>query len=125
MRFARRVFMVAGVYGLLVLLPLYLKDAGSRPEFYYGFAGIALVWQIAFLVISRDPVRYRPLMIVAVLEKVVFGVPTVVLYLQGRVDAQMLAGAVIDLILAALFLTAWVRLGSTINQQAVSPPAGG
>jgi len=125
MRFARRVFMVAGVYGVLVLLPLYLKDAGSRPEFYYGFAGIALVWQIAFLVISRDPVRYRPLMIVAVLEKVVFGVPTVVLYLQGRVDAQMLAGAVIDLILGALFLTAWVRLGSTINQQAVSPPAGG
>jgi hypothetical protein len=125
MLFARRVFMVAGVYGVLVLFPLYFEDAGPRPEFYYGFVGLALVWQLAFLLISRDPVRYRPLMIVAVLEKMVFGIPTLVLYLQGRVDAQMLAAATIDLILGALFLTAWVRLGSTVNQPAVSPPAGG
>ena len=116
MLFARRVFMGAGVFGLLVLIPLYFKEAGPRPEFYYGFAGVGLVWQIAFLLISRDPVRYRPFMIVAVLEKVSFGIPTIILYLMGRVDTQMLAAALIDLTLGALFLTAWMRMKSAVPQ---------
>ena len=82
MIFARRVFLIAGIYGLLVLLPLYFLEARigrdqppaiTHPEYFYGFLGVAVSWQVAFLVISRDPVRFRPLMVPAVLEKATFG----------------------------------------------------
>ncbi len=80
-RFARVVFTAAGALGLLVLVPLLaLEDrvgrldppAPNRPELYYGFLGIAIAWQVGFLVLGRDPVRHRPLMPVAVLEKLGF-----------------------------------------------------
>jgi pimeloyl-ACP methyl ester carboxylesterase len=76
--FARWVFGIAGVYGLLILTPMYfLEDRISldqppsitHPEYYYGFVGVAIAWQVAFLVISRDPVRYRLMMIPAIIEK--------------------------------------------------------
>ncbi len=72
MKFARIVFRIAGIWGLLVIAPLYFlfnviseKDppAITHPGFFYGFVGVTLVWQIAFLFIAQDPVRFRPLMI--------------------------------------------------------------
>ena len=36
---------------------------------YYGFVGVTLAWQVAFLVIASDPVRYRTFMLTAMLEK--------------------------------------------------------
>jgi hypothetical protein len=121
MKFARWLFFLAGIYGLVVLLPLYFvelfanedpRGPMSRPEFYYGFVGVALAWQLAFLVISGDPVRYRALMIPSVLEKLTFGVGAVVLFLQQRIGADILAGGVIDLILGVLFFVAWRLCGS-------------
>lgn len=118
MTFARWVFRIAGVYGLLVMLPQYFLEEQigrdypppiTHPEHFYGFIGVALVWQVAFLVIARDPVRYRPLMPVAVLEKLVFGVPAIVLYTGGRLAAPVLAFGVIDLMLGVLFAIAWWR----------------
>jgi hypothetical protein len=79
MRFAKIVFKVAGIWGFLVLTPLYfLFDAIGRnvpppithPGFFYGFVGVALAWQVAFIVIATDPARFRPLMIPSILEKV-------------------------------------------------------
>lgn len=118
MAFARRVFLAAGVYGLLVITPqLFLEGRTSRdfppaithPEFYYGFVGAALAWQVAFLVIGRDPVRYRPLMLVALIEKGVFAAAVPVLYLQGRVPVLLVVFAGIDLGLGLLFLESWRR----------------
>lgn len=119
MTFARRVFMTAGVYGLIVIAPqLFLEAKTSRdfpppithPEFYYGFVGTALAWQVAFLVIGRDPVRYRPMMLVAaVVEKGVFGVAAPILYFQGRVPGLILVFAAIDLLLGLLFVESWRR----------------
>jgi len=75
-RFAKRVFLVAGIYGIVVLLPQYFVEWAlalpmpmRRPEQFYGFIGVALTWQFLFLVIARDVERYRPLMLVGVLEK--------------------------------------------------------
>lgn len=112
--FARRVFLVAGIYGIAVLAPQYLTEAGvgpelpsvSRPELLYGFTGVALTWQFAFLLIARDVQRYRPLMLVAVLEKLSFGIPVVVLYLLDRTPAVTLAAGTLDLGLGALFVLA-------------------
>ena len=119
MAFARRVFLTAGIYGLIVITPqLFLEGKTSRdfppaithPEFYYGFVGTALAWQVVFLLIGRDPVRYRPLMVVAALiEKGLFGVAVPVLYHQGRVSGMMLGFAMIDLVLGLLFLESWRR----------------
>ena len=114
--FASRVFLVAGVLGILALAPQYflagkvglgMPGQIDRPEYFYGFVGVALVWQFAFLVISRDVLRFRPLMPICVLEKVAFGVPCVLLYLQGRIGLDMLLPGCFDLTLGVFFLLAY------------------
>lgn len=110
MKFAKRVFFVAAVYGVIALVPLYFrKPPAVSPEFFYGFIGVALAWQILFFVIARDPVRYRAAMIPAILEKLAFGIPAIVLFAQGRLATEMLVAGIIDLVLAVLFFVAWHR----------------
>ena len=117
-RFARRVYTIAGIYGLVVMLPQYfLEDRIGRdtpppithPEHFYGFIGVTVAWQIAFLVIGRDSQRLRALMPVTVLEKLAFAVPVAMLWAKGRVAGSVLPFAAIDLLLAALFLVSYVR----------------
>ena len=71
--------------------------------------GVAVAWQIVFLIISRDPVRFRPIMLVAILEKASFGLPAIVLYTSGRLSGQMLVAGLLDLMLGALFIMAYKR----------------
>jgi hypothetical protein len=115
-RFARRVFTVAGTYGLIVLVPQYFLAARigrdtppviTHQEYFYGFIGVAVAWQFVFLLIGRDPERYRPLMIPAVLEKLAFGVPAIILYAQGRLPGSVLFFGLLDLMLGVLFVAAW------------------
>ena len=118
MRFAKIVFWVAGIWGLLVITPLYFMfDLISRkdpppithPGFFYGFVGLALAWQIAFLFIATDPARYRPLMIPSVLEKVGYGAAVIVLVQQGRMHQSDLVFASTDLLLGVLFVIAYFK----------------
>lgn len=118
MTFARRMFLIASIYGVAALLPQYFLEARlgrdfpppiTHPEHFYGFIGLALVWQAAFFLISRDPVRYRPLMAVAVLEKLSFGGATVALHVLGRIAAPVLVVGLVDLSLAVLFALAFFR----------------
>ena len=118
MKFAKIVFLVAGIYGLVVLLPLYFMEAQTgrdypppitHPEYYYGFVGVAVAWQLAFLVISRDPVRYRSLMIPSIVEKASFGIAVAVLYLQQRVSTFIVGAAMADSILGVLFVIAFFK----------------
>jgi len=115
-KFAKRVFMIAAVYGIIVLFPQYFMETKvgqdfpppiTHPEQYYGFIGVALAWQALFLVIARDPVRYRPAMLPAILEKLTFGVACIVLYIQGRLSPMILGVGSLDLILAALFMISY------------------
>jgi hypothetical protein len=117
-RFARTVFRVAGVYGLIVLMPQYFMEAQigrdypppiTHPEHFYGFVGVALVWQLVFLLIASDVGRYRPVMVLAILEKLAFFVPTASLYVNGRVAPAVLAVSSVDAILGALFLASFLR----------------
>ena len=127
--FARRVFWAAAGYGLLVTLPqLFLEATTSRqfppaithPEFYYGFVGTVLAWQVAFLIIGRDPARYRPLMLAALVEKKIFGAAVPILYLQGRAASPLLAFAAVDLLFAYLFFKSW-RLTRSKGRPAPAP----
>ena len=121
-RFARWVFLLAGVVGLVEIVPLYFLEATlsrsqpppiTHPEFYYGFVGVVLAWQIAFLIISRDPLRYVALMPALFLEKLLYPAAVFSLYTQGRVHSQMLGGAALDVVWLVLFVAAWLRLRST------------
>lgn len=117
MKFARVVFWVAGIWGLLVITPLYFlfdligqKDppAITHPGFYYGFVGVALAWQIAFLVIARDPVRFRPMMVPSMVEKFAYGPMIAILVVLGRTNARDLVFAATDTLLGVLFVAAYV-----------------
>ena len=117
-RFARIVFTIAGVYGLLVLTPMYFvfdligrqtPPPVTHPEFYYGFAGLGVVWQIAFLMIASDPARFRPMMIPSVLEKASYVIAVVVLYLEHRTGLRILTSAMGDATLGVLFVAAFLK----------------
>jgi len=116
MKFAKVVFWVAGIWGVVVITPLYFMfdligkqdpPAITHPGFYYGFVGCALAWQIAFLIIGADPVRLRPMMIPSMVEKFTFGVAVVALVVNGRMHRTDLVFAGTDLGLGVLFVAAY------------------
>jgi hypothetical protein len=118
MNFAKRVYLIAGIYGLIVMLPQYFLEnkngrdyppAITHPEYYYGFVGITVAWQVAFLVMSRDPVRYRPMMIPTILEKASWAFAAIALFLLGKLSPPMLGAGLIDLTLGVLFVMAYAR----------------
>lgn len=120
MKFAKIAFLIGGWYGIVALLPQYFAEdlvgkhfppPVTHPEYYYGFIGVVVVWHLLFLLISKDPIRYRPAMLLATAEKFVFGVPTIALYLQGRVVLPILIAAVVDILFGLLFLEAYRRTG--------------
>lgn len=119
MKFAKIIFWIAGIWGLLVITPLYFMFALigrqdpppiTHPGFYYGFVGTALAWQVAFCFIATDPVRYRPLMLPSILEKAAYGAAVIVLVLQGRMHPSDLVFASTDILLGVLFVIAYFRL---------------
>lgn len=112
MKFAHWVFRIAAIYGILVLtLGLALPPSSlNRPEFYYGFYGVTIAWQIVYFLISRDPVRFRPVMLVGVFAKGSFLSACVALFYTNRlVELGPLYGGIIDGILAVFFVIAYMR----------------
>ena len=117
MKFAQRVFLASGVIGLLIVLPLFFTEATrnidyppaiTHPEWYYGFACVTASFQLVFILISRDPVRFRPLMLVSLVEKFPFVVAIIWLYSAGRTDVTMVAAAGLDCLWGILFALSYV-----------------
>jgi hypothetical protein len=113
MKFAKIVFSIAGVWGILVLTPLFfLADEINRrfpppithPQYFYGFVALAWVFQLVFFVIASDPIRFRPLIVPAILEKAGFVLPCLVLLLRGGITSGEASGAAADLLLGILFI---------------------
>jgi hypothetical protein len=118
MRFAKIVFWIAALWGVLITTPLFFmfnligrQDPPpiTHPLFYYGFAGVTLAWQFAFMVIATDPARLRPMMFPSVLEKFGYPIAAVTLYLEGRVRPGDLVFAAADLLLGLLFIIAFFK----------------
>ena len=116
MKFARWVYWVSGVIGLLVTIPPYFLEAQTgtdypppvnHPEFYYGFFGVTVAWQVLFLLIGSDPVRYRPVMLTSLIEKASFVAAILVLWWLERVPAVWLIPASGDATWFVLFLIAY------------------
>lgn len=118
MKFAKVVFWCAGIWGTGVLAPLFFMfDAIGRrdppaithPEFYFGFLGVALAWQFVFLVIAADPLRYRPIMLLSVLEKGSYVLTTGLLVILGHMTAAASALGAPDAVLAVLFIVSFLK----------------
>ena len=118
MRFARIVFTVAGIWGIVVLSPLYfLFDVTGRPyapptnypHFFYGFLSVTMAWQIAFLIIGSNPVRFRLLMIPAIFEKFSYVVTLAILHSQARIATADAMAGVPDVLLGLLFVAAFAK----------------
>ena len=130
MRFARVVFLVAGIYGLIVLVPQFFLETKigrdtpppiTHAEFFYGFICVAVAWQILFLVLSTDPIRYRPMMIPAMLEKIGFPIAVVILYLQGRLAPVIFVPASADLLLLVLFILSYRKTSASRRSTVLRP----
>ena len=118
MKFARVVFTAAGVAGLAILLPLYFMfdrlgtiypPPINHPEMFFGFLAVTIAWQLAFLVIASDPIRYRMLMLPAMVEKFLYVATLVVLFQRGSMSAAQLGPNGLDLLWGVLFVIAFVK----------------
>ena len=118
MRFARMTYLVAGVWGLIVVVPLFFlydyigtqyPPAVTHPDIYYGFVSVTLAWQVAFLLISRDPLRFRPLMPAVMVEKFAYVIALAVLHSQRRIAFGQAAAGIPDFVLGVLFVAAYVK----------------
>ncbi len=122
MPFARTVFRISAILGFLIVVPMYFLEqhigrdyppAITHPEFFYGFVGVTLACQVMFLLISTDPVRYRPMMLAGMTEKFLYAGAIVWLLLAGRAPSVMALSAVMDLTLGVLFVAAYIRTRPT------------
>jgi hypothetical protein len=127
MKFARLVFCIAALHGFLSLPPLYfLFDYVGRhdpppithPQFYYGFAGVGLAFQVVFLMIASDPARFRPMIVPSVLEKLSYAAAVGVLYLQSRMSVTQAVTAVPDSVLCVLFVIAFFKARPAVARPA-------
>ena len=118
MRFARLIFRLGGIWGLIVMTPMYfMYDTIGRqypppithPDMYYGFVSVTWVWQIAYVVISTDPVRFRPFMLVGILAKSLYFATMTAVYASGGIQLSQLAAVIPDLVLAVLFAVSFVK----------------
>jgi len=122
MRFAKIVFLIAGIYGFLVLTPIYFLENSigqqtpppiTHPEYFYGFIGVGLAWQLLFLVLSSDPAKYRAMILPSIAEKISFGVALVILRFEHRIAASTMLVGSVDWVFAFLFLAAYFKTQSS------------
>lgn len=119
MTFSKWLFRICGVYGLLAIIPQYFMESQlaeqslplTHPEYYYGFLGVGAAWQVAFLIIAKDPVRYRAIIVPGIIEKLSFAFALYILFFKGRVPTLLPILGSVDLVMAILFFISYSILG--------------
>jgi len=131
MKFAKVVFWIAGVWGILILTPLYFmyeligrQDPPpiTHPQFFYAFISVAMVWQFVFFVIATNPARFRPMILMSVFEKLSYVLTVSVLYLRGLTTLARSITALPDAVLAVLFVLAFIKVGSAKSASSITAP---
>jgi hypothetical protein len=126
MRFSKWLFLVAGGAGVLLVAPQYFQEgwagafdppAINHPEYFYGFIGAVLAWQLMYLLVGSDPVRYRPAMLLCALAKGSFAITILLLLAKGRVSPFWLGFVAFDWTLSILFVVAYLRLPASVTDQ--------
>ncbi len=128
MRFSKICFAFAGWWGVISLTPLFFFYKGigklsppplNHPEYYFGFVTVALAWQVGFLVISRDPGRYRTMMLPAMMEKFGYAACCLVLFAERQTTLSTATFGAVDFLLGLSFLLSYLRVGSDQTQASV------
>ena len=114
MKFAGWVFAAAAIYGFVSLPPLYFIEKLalppiSHPEYYYGFIGTALAFQLLFATVARDPVRLRIAMPACMAEKATFVVALTWLAALHRIAMPLPIFGAVDLMWLVLFVAAYAK----------------
>jgi len=116
MRFAKVVYYIAGIYGTPAILMGYFSEpwvarnhppAVTHPEYLYGFMGVTLAWQIAFLIIAGEPLRYCGMMIPSMIEKSGYAAAVLVLYNLHRLDRTLYLLGSLDWVFLFAFIAAY------------------
>jgi len=117
---ARIIFGLAAAWGFIALTPglfgevsfsIAMPPAITHPEFYYGFYGLAMVFQLIFVLIAIDPKQNKHLIPIAILEKLAFFLPCMWLFSERRMAVGgPFYGAIIDGIWAIIFVAVWWML---------------
>ncbi len=119
MKFVRWIFIIAGVYGMIVIAPLYFSEAQinidfppaiTHPEYFYGFLGVVISWQVLFFILAINPLRYKLMIISAIIEKFSYGIAVIVLFSQHRIHTMILSSGIVDLIFGILFIVAFFKV---------------
>lgn len=98
-----------------------MPPAITHPEYYYGFLTTAIAWQVVFLIISTNPVRYRPLLLPCCIEKFAYAIALLWLWQRSRVTTFNLAFGVIDTVLGILFVIALLFAAKPRDVSALAP----
>jgi hypothetical protein len=125
MKFARWIFLAAGVLGLLpALLVAYNLILNSR-DLLPGSSGLGLFvyfvliqyigWQVFYILLSTDPLRYRSLMILAFFVELLTPVNSAWLYFFGFTPWVVLS--ILGFVFAGLFLAAHRLTARELVQQ--------
>lgn len=110
---AKPLFQVAALFNFAVGIPLLLAYPAAAPllgmppspgVFFHVCIGIVLLFGWVYWRIARDPVQYRPYVMLGVLGKMVFVVAIYGHWLAGDASTAMAALVTGDLIFAALFV---------------------
>ena len=118
MRSVSRLFHAAAAYGFIVLPPMYFLEsriardhppAITHPEFFYGFVGVALAFQAVFVIIAKEPSKYRLFMLPSALEKFSYAGAAFALVACGRAEPLLLVPATIDAAFGLSFVWAYFR----------------
>jgi hypothetical protein len=113
---ARWIFILAAAYGVPAMGSWYFvtpkivwQAPSQQPEIYYGFAGLAVAWQVVFLLIAFNPLRYRPLMLLAAFgEKFLFSGMLILLMHRHIARPHWRPFAAIDFLLGVAFVIAFL-----------------
>jgi hypothetical protein len=131
MVFAKRVFVAAGIWGVLIVGPMYFLEsriseqqppAITHPEYFYGFVGVTLAWQTVYLLIGTDPIRYRSVMLIGIFAKSTYFIAGAILYAAGRLAPIVFAGGLTDLVWAVLFAIAYGKTPESEGRTRRSAP---
>ena len=76
---------------------------------------MTIAWQLAFLVIGSDPVRFRPLMIPSMVEKFYTVLSMAALFVQGRIALTDMIVISPDLALGILFVIAFAKTSAAAD----------
>jgi len=130
MAYARRVFGIAAIHGVIVLMLRWTFDpapprAGAAVEpatLLPEFVPLLIAMSALFALVASEPMRYRALMLVGVVQKAGVGGATLWLHAQQRLPPSSLGASLVELGLACLFVVAYVRTASVRRPPLATTP---